>query len=113
MNKINLIIGVLCLIVNIICGLVLSFYPAFNCGVSSAVIVLNMGIMHLVSTIQLKDAFRISLNFLFPILAIIEFFMALFAPERFQNNGFIIFISITILIKAVILVITNTLSNNK
>lgn len=110
MNKVNLIIGGLCLIVNILCGLVLSCYSVFNCGVTSGVIVLNMGILYLVSTINLKDAFRISLNSLFPIIAVIEYFVGLFAPDQFENNGFIIFLAIALLVKGTLLVVTYFLS---
>lgn len=110
MNKVNLMIGGLCLLVNILCGLVLSCYSAFNCGVTSAVILLNMGMLYLVSTIHLKDAFRISLNILFPVIAIIEFLVGLFAPEQFENNGFIIFLAVALLVEGVLLIVTNSLS---
>lgn len=111
MNKINFIIGGLCLIVNILCGMVLSCYSAFNCGVTSGVIVLNMGILYLVSTINLKDAFRISLNCLFPIIAAVEFIIGLFAPEQFEDNVFLIFLLLALLFEGSILVLCNTISN--
>lgn len=111
MNKVNLIIGGLCLIVNILCGMVLSCYSAFNCGVTSGVIVLNMGILYLISVINLKDAFRISLNCLFLILAIIEFVVGLFSPERFEDNGFLVFLILALLAEGLILILCNSITN--
>lgn len=105
MNKVNLIIGGLCLVVNILCGAVLSSYSAFNCGVTSAVILLNMGMTYLLSALSLKDGFRISLGFLFPIFAIAEFVAGLFSPEQFEDNGFIIFLALALLVQGVILTV--------
>lgn len=110
MKRIILLIGGLCLIVNVLCGCVLSAYSTFNCAVTSGVILLNMLMLYLVSAIELKDAFRISLNCLFPVMAIIEFLMGLFSPEQFKDNGFIIFIAFSLLVEGIILIVTNTIS---
>lgn len=111
MNKVNLFIGGLCLVVNILCGALLSSYSAFNCGVTSAVILLNMGMMYLLSALSLKDAFRISLGFLFPIFAIAEFVAGLFSPEQFEDNGFLVFLLVALLLEGIILIICNSISN--
>lgn len=110
MKRIILLIGGLCLIVNVLCGCVLSAYSTFNCAVTSGVILLNMMMLYLVSTIELKDAFRISLSCLFPIMAIIEFLMGLFSPERFEDNWFIIFIAIALLTEGIIIIVTKSIS---
>ena len=110
MKAIILSVAGLCLIVNILCGFIISSYSTFNCGVTSGIIILNAIIMLIVSEITLKDGFRISLNVLFPIMAIIEFIVGLFSPDRLQDNGFLVFILIALLWEGIIIIITNQIS---
>lgn len=110
MKTIIILITGLCLIMNILCGFIISSYSTFNCGVTSGIIILNAIIMLIVSEITLKDGFRISLNVLFPIMAIIEFIVGLFSPDRLQDNGFLVFILIALLWEGIIIIITNQIS---
>jgi len=110
MKNINLIVGGLCIFVNVICGLVLTSYSTFNCIVTSSVLALNVGLIHLITTMTLKDAYRISMYVLFPIMTLIEFVVGLFAPQQFEDNGFIIFLAVALLLEGIILVVTNGIS---
>ena len=110
MKAIILSVAGLCLIVNILCGCIISSYSAFNCGVTSGIIVLNAIIMLIVSEITLKDGFRISLNVLFPIMTVVEFVAGLFSSERFQDNGILVFVLIALLLEGIIIIITNKTS---
>ena len=110
MKAIILSVAGLCLIVNILCGCIISSYSTFNCGVTSGIIILNAIIMLIVSEITLKDGYRISLNVLFPIMVIVEFIVGLFSPERFQDNGSLVFILIALLLEGIIIIITNQTS---
>lgn len=110
MKSIILYIGLLCLVINIICELVLSSYSMFNCMLTCGVIIMNMMVMYLVSILTLKDGYRISLNVLFPLFFIAEFACGLFSPEKWKDNWFIILLTLMILIEGVILIITNYVS---
>ena len=112
MKTIVFYIGLLCMVINTICGLVLSSYSLFNCLLTSGIIVINMVLMYLVSVLTLKDAYRISANVLFPLLFLVEFVCGLFSPEQWKDNWFIIFMAVAILIEGIILIITNYLSKN-
>ena len=112
MKSIVLYIGLLCLVINAICGLVLSSYSLFNCLLTSAIIIINMVLMYLVSVLTLKDAYRISVNVLFPLLFIAEIVCGIFSPEQWKDNWFIIFMAVAILIEGIILIIINYLSKN-
>lgn len=112
MKNIIFSIAGLFLVINILCGLIISSYSAFNCGVTSGIIILNALIMFLVSEIKLKDGYRISLNALFPLMAFIEFIVGLFSPERFQDNGALVFILVALLLEGVVLIITNYITKN-
>ena len=110
MKSIVLYIGLLCLVINAICGLVLSSFSLFNCLLTSGIIVINMVLMYLVSVLTLKDAYRISVNVLFPLLFLVEFICGLFSPEQWKDNWYIILISLLLLLEGIILIITNNIS---
>ena len=82
MKSIILSVAGFALVINILCGLIISSYSIFNCGITSGIIILNALLLLLVSEITLKDGFRISLNVLFPLMALVEFIAGLFSPEK-------------------------------
>ena len=86
MKNLTLIIGGIILLLNLVIGLIFSSYKPFNIGLNSAIIILNTLILYSLGVAQIKDGFKISLSFLFLIAAVIEFILALFIPESFENN---------------------------
>lgn len=112
MKAIILSVAGLCLVINILCGFIISSYSSFNCGVTSGIIVLNAIIMLIISMITLKDGFRISLNVLFPIMTIVEFVTGLLSPEKFHDNASLVFILVALLLEGIIIIITNHISKN-
>ena len=86
MKNLTLIIGGIILLLNLVIGLIFSYYKPFNIGLNSAIIILNSLILYSLGVAQIKDGFKISLSFLFLIAAVIEFILALFIPESFENN---------------------------
>ncbi len=93
MKNLTLIIGGIILLLNLVIGMIFSAYKPFNTGLNSAVIVVNTLMLYSLGVAQIKDGFKISLSFLFLIAAAIEFILALFVPETFENN-----VSLTMLI---------------
>ena len=67
-------------------GLIFSSYKPFNIGLNSGVIIVNTLMLYILGASQIKDGFKISLTFLFLIAAVIEFVLAFFVPESFENN---------------------------
>lgn len=86
MKNLTLIIGGIILLLNLAIGMIFSAYKPFNIGLNSAVIVVNTLMLYSLGVAQIKDGFKISLSFLFLITAAIEFILALFVPETFENN---------------------------
>lgn len=86
MKNLTLIIGVIFLLLNIVIGLIFSSYKPFNIGLNSAVIFVNTLMLYMLGVSQIKDGFKISLIFLFLIAAVIEFILALFVPDSWENN---------------------------
>ena len=110
MKNVFLTIGGLILIVNVLCGFVLSSYTLFNCVLSSCVIIVNVIALTVITAVKLKDAFKISLSILFPLMGLIEFVFSLLSSESVQDNWYIIFIIIASLLKCILLVSTSFIS---
>ena len=111
MKKIILLSCVILLVANLLFGAILSFYGWLNVTMSSVVIVITGLLVYLADTIHLKDGFKVSLMTLFVIAGFIEFALALIAPNRFTDNWWMILVIILIAIEAILLIITNTISN--
>jgi len=110
MKNITLIIGIILLIANILFGLIISSYQPFNMWLNSGVIVAVTALLFAVGRITLKDAFKISLTFLFGFLGFIEFVLGLFAPQKFADNWYLIVIILFVIFKAIVLITTNIVS---
>lgn len=110
MKKLIIIIGIIFLVLNVLLWLLLSFYPAFNMGVNCAVIVLNTILLLLVSTLTMKDGFRVSLSCLFPCLAIAELCCGFASQQHFDDNAFIIAIIIMLVLQIILLIVSNIIS---
>ena len=82
------------LAINLVAGQIITEYDKLKIISSSSIILLNAIILNVIQHIKLKDAFRISLNILFPLLAIIEFCISLFVSATWTNNyAFIVILS--------------------
>lgn len=115
MKNVFLTIGGLILIVNVLCGFLLSSYTLFNCMLSSCVIIVNVIALTVITAVKFKDAFKTSLSILFPLMGLIEFVFSLLSSESVQDNWYIIFIIIVSLLKSILLMSISFISkkNNK
>lgn len=86
MRKIYLIIGLIGLILNTICGLVFTGYSAFNYISSDIVILVNTILLYYISNIKIRDAFKISFSFVLPFLGLISFILASIMKNEFKDN---------------------------
>ena len=110
MKKTTIIIFAMVLLVNILCGFLISSYEPFNIGFSSLIIVITGGLIYLLQSIKMKDAFVISLTFLFAFLGLVEFILSVISPNNVQDNGYIITTVVLLVAQAIILVICNLTS---
>ena len=111
MKRTILILGVLALIVNVLLGLLLSKYDYFNMGVNCGVIALNTALLFCLYQFNMRNAFRISLSFIFAIVGIIELALGCFIQRQLQDNGCLIAIFISLFAEISLFVIVNILSN--
>ena len=90
MKKIILLLCIVLLVAN------LSFGAVLSCATD---------------TINLKDGYKISLMLIFAISGFLEFVLSLIAPNRLNDNWWLILVIFLMTIELILLIITNTISN--
>ena len=97
MKRLIILTTIILLVVNGLLGLILTAYQSTNVYLNSAVILLTGIVLLVVSSTNLKDAFKISLTSLFAAVGGIEYILGFFAPAEWSNNWFaiIIFVLLT------------------
>lgn len=111
MKRIIVLSSLVLLIMNLLCGLILSFYGGFSVAVSSIVIVVTALLLFLTDTLNLKDGFKIPLMLIFILAGFLEFILSLIAPNRIADNWWLIVVFCLLALEAILLIITNTVSN--
>ena len=106
----TLITGFILLVANILFGFILSIYPTFNMWINCGVIAATTILLYVLSHITLKDAFKISLSFLFSTLGFVIFILGLLMPQRFEDNWFLVAIILIVAFQAIVLTIANIVS---
>jgi len=105
MNKLIVIISTCLLALNVLAGLIISAYKPFNVCFSCVAIIVTAILLCLLNTVQLKDAFRISLAFLFLFCGLVEFFLGCFSYPSISDNGCLIAALLMVVCEVVILLI--------
>lgn len=112
MNKLVIIISTCFLAVNILAGLIVSVYEPFNLCFSSGAIVVTAILLCLLNMVQLKDAFRISLAFLFSFCGLVEFVLGCSCYPSFTDNGCLIAALLVLVGEVAILLICSLTSKS-
>ena len=112
MKNLTLTVGLIFFVANLLFGLILTAYPTFNVCLNSVVILATTGLLYAMRRIGLRDAFYISLSMIFCFLGFVEFVLGLFAPDRFQNNWYLIVVILLLVFEAVLLTVTHRISKS-
>ena len=110
MKKVIILSCMVLLIANLLFGAILSFYGEFNVAISSVVIVVTGLLIYLTDIIRLKNGYKISLMLIFAVGGLLEFVL-LIAPNRLTDNWWLILVIGLMAAEAILLIITNTVSN--
>lgn len=110
MKQLVILIGVILFVANLMLGMIISSYDAFNLFVSSLVIAFTTALLFYLNIVRLKDGFKIPLYVLFSVLGCIEFILSVFSPKTFEDNWFLLVIILSLTIECVILLITHKIS---
>ena len=111
MNKASVIIGGILLLFNIFLGMMLSVYPTFNCILNSCIIIVNVALLIAVSSMPLKDGYKVSLSCMFPVMCLLQLIFGFYAPEHFKDNTCAIAILIVFLLQIVLLISAKIVSH--
>lgn len=112
MKKTILFATIAVLVVNILAGLLLSSYHTFNWTATSIVVLLTAMLMYITESITMKDAFRVSLPFVFAFFGVVMFLLMLFSKPQLQDNWRVILSFVILLAETVVLYITHKVSKN-
>lgn len=105
-----LIIGVILLLANIAIGLIVSSYSTFNVCMSSAIIIATTLLLWVMAKSKMKDGFKIGLSFLFALLGLAEFVLAILSPEQYKDNWYLIAIILLVIIESIFVVFSSLTS---
>ena len=111
MKTITILLGLFALSLNIMIGVIVPAYPQFNIWLNTAIIVVHTLLILATLIINLKDAFRISLGYLFSTLCVSMLVWGFFSIPQFENNISLIVMFAIALMEVVILVGTNYITN--
>ena len=111
MKRLIIISTIILLMFNGALGIIISAYQPTNVYLNSAVILLSGILLWIISSISLKDAFRISLTFVFGLLGVGEYILGFFAPSELSNNWFAILMIVILAVESIILLLTNFITN--
>ena len=103
MKSTSLIIGGILLVLNLLICMVISSYETFHVVVNSGVIIVNTVLLLVLGTLNVKDGFRYSLNLLFPIFALIEFFIICFSRSGVENNWGLVVVLLFLVLQVILL----------
>lgn len=107
MKKTILFVTIAALVVNIVAGLLLSSYHTFNVLATSMVIAFTATLMYITECITMKDAFRVSLPFVFAFLGLMMFLLMLFSKSQLQDNWCVIVSLVLLLFEILVLYVTH------
>ena len=110
MKMIILLSGLVLLLINVLLGLILSSFDRCHVVISSVVIMVTTLLLYLTTVIQLKDGYKISLALLFLIAGVFEYVLALYAPNQFKDNWWLIVVVLFMAFEIILLIVTNTIS---
>jgi hypothetical protein len=102
MKKIVVIVGICLLLINSVAILIISDYYLFNYLLIDFVIIYTFTFLYLLNVISIKDGYRITLGFAYPILLLIKIFFAIISPPIFLDNYLLLIILIICLVELLI-----------
>lgn len=111
MKRLIILTTIILLVVNGLLGLILTAYQSTNVYLNSAEILLTGIVLLVVSSTNLKDAFKISLTSLFAAVGGIEYILGFFAPAEWSNNWFAILVIAVLAIVIIFVLLTNFVTN--
>ena len=110
MKNIHLFVGIICLIFHIVICLLFDSIGTHSLIIGGIVILITTVLNHVCTSIELRDAFKISLPFFFSFLCLVQYILAFFVDRAVKNDGFLIVILLLLLLQILVLIISSVVS---
>lgn len=110
MRILIIIISSILILFNVLAGIIFKEYLLENYIASSCVILINAILLLLVSNSEMKDAFKVSYSLLFPFLGLVEFILAVLAPNTWEDNIYFVFIMGIIVLQLIMFFAANKIT---
>lgn len=110
MRILIIIISFILILFNVIAGIILKEYLLENNIASSCVILINAILLLLVHNSEMKDAFKVSYSLFFPFLGVVEFVLAILAPNTWEDNIYFVCIMGIIVLQLVMFFAANKIT---
>ena len=111
MKKVILFVAGMMVLMNVVLSLVFEAYSPIAMLLGCSVAIIGTIILMLVQCLNLRDAYRYSLNTLFSIVTIGEWVTSFFAPNEMTNNWFVIVILVILFLEGLLLVASKSITN--
>lgn len=111
MKTITIILGLFALTVNVLIGIIVPSYPQFNMYLNCSIIGVHTLLLLAVLIVNLKNAFRISLGYLFSTICISLLIWGFYVIPQFENNIPLIAMVAIVLSEVLLLIGTNYITN--
>ena len=112
MKNIYFIIGCIAVFINSLIGVIFKDYELFNWLTADAVIIINVLILQSLYNLKISDGFKVSLNFVMPVIGLITFILSIKLENNIENNILLSGVIILLSIQIILLIFTRNLRND-
>ena len=110
MKYIEIYIGSLILLLNIVIGVIVSSFSLQNIIFTSIVIVTTTILMHILNKLNVKDGFKYSFIILFSFFSVIQYVLCLLSSSNIEDNWNIVICAIIFIFEIILILISKVLS---
>lgn len=104
MKSIILTIGGILIAMNLLFGLLLSSYSAFNMLFTTVVLMLTTAFVYAVNAVRMSNASKVALSILLPLSGFVKLIFGIISPERIEDNWcMIVCVLLTVIELAIVL----------
>lgn len=106
----SIVVFISLLLFNLLAGFVLTGYQWQNVGYSSFVLLCNFLFVLAIQNSRLKDAFKVSLSFVLPLIGVIEFVLAVMAAPVLSDNISLMVVAFLLVFQFLVFLFLNMVS---
>lgn len=110
MKYIHLLIGSICLLLNVAICLLFDSIGNHVLIIGSLVIISTALINHFLGAIDIKEGFKVAFPFFFTFIGLVEYGLSFFVDQSLKNDGFLVAIIALFILQIIVFIISATVS---